>query len=130
MMQITMLKCKIHRATVTRSDLDYEGSIEIDSALMEAAKLLPFEAVHVWNVTNGERFQTYAVPGAPGSGTICINGAAAHRARVGDLVIIAAFATLDEAEARAYKPTLVFVDEKNRPVDLSDKRRKQKLRVC
>ena len=129
-MQITMLKCKIHRATVTRSDLDYEGSIEIDSALMEAAKLLPFEAVHVWNVTNGERFQTYAVPGAPGSGTICINGAAAHRARVGDLVIIAAFATLDEAEARAYKPTLVFVDEKNRPVDLSDKRRKQKLRVC
>jgi aspartate 1-decarboxylase len=125
-----MLKCKIHRATVTRSDLDYEGSIEIDRSLMEAAKLLPFELVHVWNVTNGERFQTYAVPGKPGSGTICINGAAAHRARVGDLVIIASFVTLDEAEARAYKPTLVFVDEKNRPVALSEKRRKQKLRVC
>jgi len=129
-MQITMLKCKIHRATVTRSDLDYEGSIEIDSALMEAAKLLPFELVHVWNVTNGERFQTYAVPGEPGSGTVCINGAAAHKAPVGDLVIIAAFVTLDEAEARSYKPILVFVDEKNRPVALSDKRRKQKLRVC
>ena len=130
MMQLTMLKCKIHRATVTRSDLDYEGSIEIDSALMEAAGLLPFELVHVWNVTNGERFQTYAVPGQPGSGTICVNGAAAHRARVGDLVIIASFVSLDEAEARAYQPTLVFVDEHNRPVALSDQRRKQKLRVC
>jgi aspartate 1-decarboxylase len=125
-----MLKAKIHRATVTRSDLDYEGSIEIDSSLMEAAKLLPFEQVQVWNVTNGERFTTYAVPGAPGSGTICINGAAAHRARVGDLVIIAAFAILDQAEARSWKPTLIFVDEHNRPIALSDKRRKQKLRVC
>jgi len=129
-MQITMLKAKIHRATVTRSDLDYEGSIEIDRSLMEAAKLLPFELVHVWNVTNGERFQTYAVPGQPGSGTICINGAAAHKARVGDLVIIASFVTLDEAEARSWKPALVFVDANNRPVALSEKRRKQKLRVC
>jgi aspartate 1-decarboxylase len=129
-MQLTMLKCKIHRATVTRSDLDYEGSIEIDSALMEAAGLLPFELVHVWNVTNGERFQTYAVPGQPGSGTICVNGAAAHRAQVGDLVIIAAFVTLDQAEAKKWKPQLIFVDENNRPVALSDQRQKQKLRVC
>ena len=129
-MQVMMLKSKIHRATVTRSDLDYEGSIEIDSSLMEAARLLPHEAVHVWNVSNGERFQTYAVPGEAGSGGICINGAAAHRARVGDLVIIASFVSMEEAEARAWKPTLVFVDEKNRPVALTEKRRKQKLRVC
>jgi len=129
-MQVIMLKSKIHRAAVTRSDLDYEGSIEIDSSLMEAAKLLPFELVHVWNVSNGERFQTYAVPGAPGSGVICINGAAAHKASVGDLVIIASFVSMDEAEAKSWKPILVFVDEKNRPVALSEKRRKQKLRVC
>ena len=129
-MQITILKCKIHRAVVTRSDLDYEGSIEVDARLMEAAKLLPHELVHVWNVTNGERFQTYVVPGEPGSGTICINGAAAHKARVGDLVIIAAFAAMEEEAARQWQPTLVFVDAQNRPVALSDKQCKPKLRVC
>jgi aspartate 1-decarboxylase len=129
-MQVTVLKCKIHRATVTRSDLDYEGSIEVDAGLMETAGLIPHELVHVWNVTNGERFQTYVVPGEPGSGAICINGAAAHKARVGDLVIIAAFAAMEEAAARKWQPTLVFVDAKNRPVALSEKRRQQKLRVC
>ena len=125
-----MLKSKIHRASVTGADLHYEGSVTIDVELLERADILPYQQVDIWNVTNGERFQTYAVPGQPGSGTICVNGAAAHRAQVGDLVIIAAFVTLDQAEAKEWKPELIFVDEKNRPVALSDLRRKQKLRVC
>ena len=108
-----LLKSKIHRATVTRSDLHYEGSIAVDSTLLEAADIQPFEAVHVWNVTNGSRLQTYAIPAAAGSGEICINGAAARLAAAGDLVIIATFAWLDEAEAAGSKPKLVFVDARN-----------------
>jgi len=109
-----MLKSKIHRATVTASDLAYEGSITIDSELMEAADILPFEAVDVWNLSNGNRFETYAITGEPGSGTICINGAAAHLTARGDLVIIASWIDLPEEAAGTHEPRLVFVDENNR----------------
>ena len=109
-----ILKSKIHRATLTDADLSYEGSITIDSELMEAADILEFEAVDVWNVSNGSRFQTYAIEGEPGSGTICINGAAAHLASKGDLVIIASWVNLEENEIPAHQPRLVFVDESNR----------------
>ena len=109
-----MFKSKIHRATVTQAELDYEGSVTIDQALLEAADILPFEQVHVWDVTRGTRLQTYALAGEPGSGIICINGAAAHLVHPGDLVIIATFVDLDEAKARAHRPRVVLVDEKNR----------------
>jgi len=108
-----LLKSKIHRATVTKSDLNYEGSIAVDAALLEAADIQPFEAVHVWNVSNGSRLQTYALPVERGGGEICLNGAAARLAQAGDLVIIASFAWLDEKEAAAAKPRLVFVDAQN-----------------
>ena len=109
-----LLKSKIHRATVTRSDLNYEGSIAVDSTLLEAADILPFEAVHVWNITNGSRLQTYAIPVAAGSGEICLNGAAARLAAAGARGIIASFSWLDEAEAARFEPKLVFVDGENR----------------
>ncbi len=113
MQQRIMLKSKIHRATVTGSNVDYEGSIAIDEALMETAGILAFEQVHIYNVTNGERFETYTIKGERDSGTISINGAAAHRAKVGDIVIVASYFILDEAEARQHKPMLVYVDEDN-----------------
>ncbi|HEY0263452.1 MAG TPA: aspartate 1-decarboxylase [Granulicella sp.] len=113
-----LLKSKIHRATVTRSDLNYEGSVAIDPALLEAADIQPFEAVHVWNITNGSRLQTYAIPGHDGSGEICLNGAAARLAQAGDLVIIASFVWADENEARELKQKLVFVDADNRIVSV------------
>ncbi len=109
-----LLRAKIHRATVTGADLDYEGSVTIDQNLMDLTDLVTHEAVHVWNVANGERFETYAIPGRRGSGVVCVNGAAAHKVSKGDLVIIAAFSWMSEAEARAWKPKVVFVDEKNR----------------
>jgi aspartate 1-decarboxylase len=109
-----MLRAKIHRATVTQADLHYEGSITLDRRLMEATDLLPNEAVSVWNVTNGNRFETYAVEGPADSGVVCVNGAAAHLVRPGDLVIIAAFTWLAEEAARAHRPRVVFVDEANR----------------
>ena len=109
-----MLRAKIHRATVTEANLDYEGSITIDRILMDATDLLPNEAVCVWNVTSGTRFETYAVEGEADSGVICVNGAAAHLVRPGDLIIIAAFTWLDEAAARVHEPKVVFVDEQNR----------------
>ena len=109
-----MLRAKIHRATVTEANVDYEGSITIDRTLMDATDLLPNEAVCVWNVTNGNRFETYAVEGGAGSGVICVNGAAAHLVRPGDLVIIAAFTWLEEEAARRHEPKVVFVDERNR----------------
>jgi aspartate 1-decarboxylase len=112
-----LLKSKIHRATVTRSDLNYEGSIAVDAALLEAADIQPFEAVHVWNITNGSRLQTYALPVERGSGEICLNGAAARLAQAGDRVIIASFAWLDEKEAATAKPKLVFVDVQNQIVE-------------
>jgi len=114
MMTRKMLRAKIHRATVTQANVDYEGSITIDRRLMDATDLLPNEAVCVWNVTNGNRFETYAVVGPPDSGTICVNGAAAHLVNPGDLVIIAAYTWLDDAAARVHEPKVVFVDEQNR----------------
>src|SRR6476660_4987496 len=113
-MRRVMFKSKIHSATVTQADLDYEGSVTIDANLLEAADILPNERVDVWNVTRGTRLSTYAMLGEAGSGVICINGAAAHLMKPGDLVIIATFAEMDEAEARTYKPKAVLVDEKNR----------------
>ncbi|WP_242345036.1 aspartate 1-decarboxylase [Anaeromyxobacter terrae] len=115
-MRRTFFKSKIHRATVTHADLDYEGSVSIDEDLLEAAGILEYEAVHVWNITRGTRLQTYAIKGERGSGIICINGAAAHLNKPGDLVILATFAELDEAEARGFKPTVVLVDRKNKIV--------------
>ncbi len=109
-----MLKSKIHRATVTDSHLTYEGSITIDRELLEAGDILPFEAVDVWNLSNGSRFETYTIVGEPGSGTICINGAAAHLAAKGDLVIIASWMEMAEDETGRHQPRLVFVDEANR----------------
>lgn len=113
-MERKMLKSKIHRATLTGADLHYEGSVTIDLDLLEAADILPYEAVSIWNVTNGSRFETYAIEGERGSGVICINGAAARLVSPRDLVIIASFSSMSDAEARAYEPKLVFVDEKNR----------------
>jgi aspartate 1-decarboxylase len=113
-MQRTLLKSKIHRATVTDANLHYQGSVTIDPLLMEAADLLHFERVEIYNVTNGERFATYAIPGRTGSGEICINGAAAHKAKPGDLVILASYAVYDGKELAGHKPALVYVDEANR----------------
>jgi aspartate 1-decarboxylase len=113
-MRVTMLKGKIHRATVTEANVDYEGSLTVDSTLLEASGILPWELIHVWDVTRGTRLVTYAMPGEPNSGVICVNGAGAHLVRVGDLVIVAAYCELDETEARRHRPTVVRVDEKNR----------------
>ncbi len=113
----SMLKSKLHRATVTHADVDYEGSVTLDVRLMEAADILPFEEVHIWNVTRGTRLRTYAMAGEPGSGVVCINGAAAHLARPGDKVIIATFTQMDEATARLHQPRLILLGEGNRIVD-------------
>ena len=114
-MQLTLLKGKIHRATITQCDLNYEGSISVDSALMERAGILPHEQVDVLNINNGERFTTYAIPAAAGSGTIGVNGAAARLAQKGDLVIIVAYARMEEAEAKSFQPRVLLVDAKNKP---------------
>ena len=120
-MRRTLFKSKIHRATVTQADLDYAGSVTIDAGLMRAADILPYEKVHIWNRSNGSRLETYALEGPEGSGVICVNGAAAHLARPGDVVIIATFAEVEsEDEARAWKPTVVHVDAQNRIVPLAD----------
>jgi aspartate 1-decarboxylase len=116
-MRRKLFKSKIHRATVTQADLDYEGSVTIDATLMRAANILPYESVHIWNRTNGTRLETYALEAPAGSGVVCVNGAAAHHARPGDIVIIATFAEVsDDAEARAWQPTVVHVDRQNRIV--------------
>ncbi|HEV2118609.1 MAG TPA: aspartate 1-decarboxylase [Candidatus Bathyarchaeia archaeon] len=113
-MQLRMLKGKIHRARVTGADLNYEGSIEIDSSLMEAAGILPFEKVDIWSITNGDRFSTYALPAEPRSGIIALNGAAARKVQPGDEIIITTFVSMNEKEAEHWNPKIVFVDEKNR----------------
>jgi aspartate 1-decarboxylase len=113
-MQRTLLKSKIHRATVTDANLHYQGSVTVDPLLMEAADLLPWERVEIYNVTNGERFATYAIPGRPGAGEIVVNGAAAHKASRGDVVILATYATYPEEVVREHRPSLVFVDAANR----------------
>jgi aspartate 1-decarboxylase len=110
-----MLFSKIHRATVTAADLHYEGSITIDRQLMDRAGLLPHQQVQIYNITNGARFETYVMEGATGSGCIQINGAAAHRAGIGDLIIIAAYATMSHSEAAQWQPRIVLVDAANRP---------------
>lgn len=115
-MRRSFFKSKIHRATVTHADLDYEGSIGIDEDLMEAAGIWQYEQIHVWNITRGTRLTTYAIKGERGSGVICVNGAAAHQNEPGDVVILATFAEMDESEARAHRPKVVLVDAQNRIV--------------
>lgn len=115
-MRLTMLKSKLHRATVTEADLDYVGSISIDAALLEQSGILPNEQVDVLDITNGARLTTYAIAAPPGSGAIGINGAAARLVQTGDLVIIVAYAQMDEAEARAHKPVVLQLDARNRVI--------------
>ena len=114
-MQLTLLKGKIHRATVTQCDLNYEGSISVDAALLERSGILPHEQVDVLNINNGERFTTYAIPAPAGSGMIGINGAAARLAQKGDLVIIVAYARMEDAEAKSFQPRVLLVDAHNKP---------------
>ena len=110
----TMLKSKIHRATVTEANLEYEGSISIDAGLLQAADILPYEQVDLYNCTNGNRLHTYAIPGPLGSGEICVNGAAAHLVKPHDVLIIASYAQVEDAEARGWQAKRVFVDHHNR----------------
>lgn len=112
-MFLTILKGKIHRATVTEADLEYEGSVTIDRELLDASGILPHESVDILDVTNGSRLTTYVLEGPRGSGTLCINGAAAHLVNKGDLVIICAYALMDPVEARSFRPRVVLVDERN-----------------
>jgi aspartate 1-decarboxylase len=109
-----MLKSKLHRVSVTASELGYEGSCAIDEALLEAADIREYERIEIYNVNNGERFSTYAIRGSLGSGMISVNGAAARKAAVGDVLIIATYATYNEVELNAYQPKLVYVDGHNR----------------
>ena len=112
-MRLTLLKGKIHRATVTQANVDYDGSLTVDATLLEASGILPYEMIHVWDVTRGTRLVTYALPGEPGSGVVCVNGAGAHLVQPGDLVIIATFTELEDAAAKAFKPRVVFMDGRN-----------------
>jgi aspartate 1-decarboxylase len=112
-MKLKIFKSKIHRATITGANIDYEGSITIDSVLLKAAKILPYEAVHVWNITNGSRLVTYALEGTKSSGEICINGAGAKLCSVGDLVIIATFAEISWLRAKFWKPVVINVTKDN-----------------
>lgn len=113
-MQRMMFKSKIHRATVTAANLDYEGSLTIDADLLDAADILPHEQIHVWDVSNGARLVTYALPGVRGSGEICVNGAGAHLVKPGDLVIVATYTMMSTRMGRKYEPTVVLVDGENR----------------
>ncbi|UXY15081.1 aspartate 1-decarboxylase [Chitiniphilus purpureus] len=116
-MQRSMLKSKLHRVTTTHAELHYEGSCAIDENLLDAANIREYEQIHIWNIDNGERFSTYAIKAARGSGIISVNGSAARRAQVGDLLIIATFADYTEAELAHHQPSLVYVDEANRIVN-------------
>ena len=113
-MQRFMLKSKLHRVTVTNANLNYEGSITIDEALMQKADLMPSEKVDIYNVSNGERFSTYVIKGKKGSGVICLNGAAARKASKGDVIIVASYVMVDDKTAKKWTPKCVYVDEKNR----------------
>ncbi len=113
-MQLRVLRGKIHRARVTGADLNYEGSIEIDSSLMDAVGILPYEEVQIWSLTNGERWTTYALPAKRESGIVAVNGAAARKAQVADELIISTFAIVEEKDALGWKPKVIHVDEKNR----------------
>ncbi|MCI8979681.1 MAG: aspartate 1-decarboxylase, partial [Clostridia bacterium] len=114
-MEITMLKAKIHRAVVTQAELDYVGSITVDSALLEKAGIMEYEKVQVVDIDNGSRFETYTIAGEENSGVICLNGAAARCVTKGDRIIIMAYCSLTPDEAKTHKPTVVFVDENNKP---------------
>ena len=119
-MQRIMLKSKLHRVTVTQSELHYEGSCAIDENLLDAADIKEYQQIEIWNVDNGERFTTYAISAERGSGTISVNGAAARKASPGDLLIIATFASYNEIELARFQPDLVYVDAKNRIVNQSN----------
>src|SRR5947209_14966859 len=119
-MQRTMMKSKLHRATVTAADLHYEGSLTIDSDLLDAADILPNEQIHVWDVTNGTRLVTYALRGEPGSGEVQVNCAGAHLIRPGDIIIVATYGSFDEDEVRGHEPLVVFVDAENRVKVMKD----------
>lgn len=116
-MQRTMLKSKLHRVRVTHAELHYEGSCAIDASLLEVADIKEYEQISIYNVTNGERFSTYAILGERNSGIISVNGAAAHKANVGDILIIASYANYNEAELSNFHPQLIYVDEKNHILD-------------
>lgn len=118
-MILTLLKAKIHRATVTQCDLHYEGSITVDPDLLKASGILPYEQVDVLNIHNGERFTTYAIEGPRGSGIIGINGAAARLAQAGDLIIICAYARVEAQEAKSFAPKILLLNEQNKPTELS-----------
>lgn len=117
-MFLNLLKSKIHRVAVTHCELHYEGSCAIDENLLEAANIVENEQIHIWNINNGERFITYAIKGERGTGMISVNGSAARRASVGDLIIIAAFAQVDDKEVATHQPDLVFVDDQNKQTEL------------
>ena len=119
-MQLTLLKCKLHQARVTHSELEYEGSCAIDSALLAAAGIHEYEQIHIYNLRNGERFTTYAIAAEKDSGIISVNGAAAHKADPGDRVIICAYTTLAQHEVANFKPTLVYLDADNQITRTSD----------
>jgi aspartate 1-decarboxylase len=112
-MQVTLLKTKLHRATVTHSELEYEGSCAIDGALLDASGIMEYEQIHIYNVNNGERFVTYAIRAEDRSGIISVNGAAAHKADPGDIIIICAYGALEQAEAVHFKPRLIYLAEDN-----------------
>ena len=120
-MEITLLKSKLHRACVTHSELDYEGSCAIDGDLLKLANIREYEQIDIYNITNGERFTTYAIRAEAGSRIISVNGAAAHRATPGDRIIICTYARCNENEAESHKPSLVYLDENNHVVELKDK---------
>src|SRR5687768_9885155 len=113
-MQLSLLKTKIHRATVTHAELNYEGSIAIDGMLLDASGIREFEQVHIWDVTNGARFSTYAIRADEGSGIVSLNGGAARHVQIGDLIIIAAFVGMSEEEATRFQPKLIYVDGQNK----------------
>lgn len=118
-MERTILKSKIHRGTITEADLTYVGSLTLDPEFMRAADILPYEKVHVVNINNGARLETYAIEGVPGTGTICLNGAAARLGQVGDRVIVMSYVHLSEEEARQHKPTVVLLNENNEIVSVT-----------
>lgn len=120
-MQRTLLKSKIHRARITRADLDYEGSISLDQTLVEAAELLPFEKVEIYNVTNGQRWETYVIPVARGSGEVCINGAAARLCQPNDLIIICCYVQLNTSEMERHRATVINVDDSNQVIGTVEK---------
>jgi len=113
-MQRFMLKSKIHRATVTDADLHYEGSISIDEKLLEEANIVPYEKVSIYDIDNGERFTTYAIPGKRNSGVICLNGAAARKVAKGDLIIVASYVLVEDNQIKNWKPKCIFVDSRNK----------------